>query len=91
MKNVRALSVVCLILLGALVFSGCSSNKMAKEYPEYKSDNTNFIGLVETRPGSFTPTSPAAFNVHSDELYARRNFSGNNVQLLWGLFEFADY
>lgn len=75
----------------ALVFSGCS----AYDTDNYGSSvqiepSHNFLGIVKTSPGSYIPTGNALV-LSTDELMARRDFSGNNVELFWGALTITDY
>jgi hypothetical protein len=40
---------------------------------------------------SYAPTTPNSFTIKSDELYTRKNFSGDKTTLLWGLITIEDY
>ncbi|MDR1496820.1 MAG: hypothetical protein LBS59_00180 [Puniceicoccales bacterium] len=51
----------------------------------------NFLGVVKTYPGSYRPVETVTVPLHSNEVSARRDFSGTNVSLFWGAITFADY
>ena len=70
----------------ALVFTGCDGGK-AQLAPE----ETNVLGLYKNVQESYAPTGPNSFTINSDELYTRKNFSGDKTTLLWGLFTIEDY
>jgi len=91
MKKLHTLSLVGLFTLLAVAFSGCASKSEMSEYPSYRPERTNFLGLVKTAPGSYDHVSPATFDVSSSDLVARDNFSGDKVELFWGAFTFTDY
>jgi hypothetical protein len=42
-------------------------------------------------PNSFAPIEPGTIRLQSEELWYRRDFSGNKTTFLWGLFTFTDY
>lgn len=70
----------------ALVFTGCDGGKA-----QMGSEETNVLGLYTNEQQSYSPTSPISFVVKSDELYTRKNFSGDKTTLLWGLITIEDY
>lgn len=81
-----ALPYILLLSVAALAFfSGCASSD------KYASNDFNMLGIVKVSPDSFEKIDNATFDLHTDEVYARRNVSGDNVQLLWGLVTIADY
>lgn len=83
--NKTPLTLVCLAAL-ALFFTGCNSDK---RYAAHK--NTQFLGIMESKPGSFDPTDNSAITLKTDEIVSRDNVSGDQVSLLWGLIRFQDY
>jgi len=86
-KNMRCKTLTLLSLAAAaLVFTGCDGGK-AQMTPE----TTNVLGLYKNAQESYAPTSPNSFTINSDELYTRKNFSGDKTTLLWGLITFEDY
>jgi len=89
MKPTKKLSLLVSLVAAAALLSGCQSKNDG--YAAYKNENSNFLGLVQVRPNSYYPTQKATFQVSTDELWAREDFSGNNVELLWGAFTYTDY
>jgi len=55
------------------------------------SEEANLLGFVKLEKESYEPTSSTTFAIHSDELYTRRNFSGDKHTFLWGLVTIKDY
>lgn len=51
----------------------------------------HLLGIAKVEKDNYEPTSVATFEVSTDELYTRKNFSGNKVTLLWGLITLKDY
>ena len=85
--NMRCKSLTLLSLVAAaLVFTGCDGGK-AQMTPE----PTNVLGFYKNVQESYAPTSPNSFTINSDELYTRKNFSGDKTTLLWGLLTIEDY
>lgn len=83
-KNLALLSLAA----SALVFSGCyhDGNKAQLEKEE-----TNVFGLYKNVQESYEPSPPYSFTLNTDELYTRKNFSGDKTTLLWGLITIEDY
>tara|TARA_Y100001934_G_C11974343_1_gene595588 strand:- start:266 stop:538 length:273 start_codon:yes stop_codon:yes gene_type:complete len=77
---------IAMILL-ALGSSGCMFPKAKK----YFSKNINVAGAFTHSPNSFAPIEKSTIRLQSDELWYRRDFSGNKTTLMWGLFTFTDY
>ncbi|MFT4901935.1 MAG: hypothetical protein ACI81V_001215 [Lentimonas sp.] len=74
------------IAASAFIFSGCQSNH-ARMGPQ----GSNLLGIVKVEKAAYTATSPTTFAIASDELYDRRDVSGDKVTLLWGLITLKDY
>lgn len=70
----------------ALVFTGCDGGT-AQMGPK----ETNLLGLAKVEKESFQPTEVTTFALSTDELYTRKNYSGDKVTLLWGLITLKDY
>ena len=75
-----------LIAASASLFSGCQSN-----HSQIGPQESNLLGIVKVEKAAYTPTGPNTFAIHTDELYTRRDFSGDKVTLLWGLITIKDY
>jgi hypothetical protein len=70
----------------ALVFTGCDGGTA-----QMGSKDANLLGLATVEKESYEPTGVASFTLSSDELYDRKNYSGDKVTLLWGLVTLKDY
>ena len=68
--------------------SGC---KLFPGFKKYISSDINIAGAVTHSPNSFAPVEPGTMRLQSEELWYRRDFSGNKTTFLWGLFTFTDY
>tara|TARA_Y100000588_G_scaffold201379_1_gene214996 strand:+ start:293 stop:553 length:261 start_codon:yes stop_codon:yes gene_type:complete len=86
MKN---LILPLVIVFGATFSSGCSM--MPSKVKEVWNKNLNVGGIIERYPQSFNPVHAGTLHSKTDELWYRRNFSGNQTRLLWGLFTLTDY
>ena len=58
---------------------------------KYLSKNINVAVAVTHSPNSFAPIETGTIRLQSEELWYRRDFSGNKTTFLWGLFTFTDY
>jgi hypothetical protein len=76
------LSFACLFGSGCKIFPGTQ---------KYFSKNINVAGTVTHTPNSFAPIETGTIRLQSEELWYRRDFSGNKTTFLWGLFTFTDY
>jgi hypothetical protein len=74
------------ISFAALVLTGCDGGT-AQMGPK----ETNVLGIVTVEKESYAPTYSTTFALSTDELYDRKNFSGDKVTLLWGLVTLKDY
>jgi hypothetical protein len=51
----------------------------------------NLLGVAKINKADYQPSNPTTFLLSTDELYTRKNFSGDQVSLLWGLITLKDY
>ncbi|MBT64549.1 MAG: hypothetical protein CML13_15225 [Puniceicoccaceae bacterium] len=72
--------------LAALAFTGCDGGT-AQMAPK----EANLLGIASIERESYENAGVATFAVSTDELYSRKNFSGDKVTLLWGLITLQDY
>lgn len=77
-----ALAGVCLFSTGCKIFPSAQ---------KYLSKNINVAGVLTHSPNSFAPIETGTVRLSSEELWYRRDFSGNKSTFLWGLFTFTDY
>ena len=70
----------------ALVFTGCDGGT-AQMGPK----EASILGVASIEKESYEPTGPNTFALSTDELYSRKNYSGDKVTLLWGLVTIKDY
>ena len=87
-RKTKQIVIVLTLTLSAIAFSGCSMFPQAKKY---LSKNVNAAGVFTHTPNSFAPIEAGTLRLQSDELWHRKNFSGNKTTFLWGLFTFTDY
>ena len=81
-----------LVLLVAVLSlsSGCSSRKSVMN--PYKKRDFNLLGIVQHKPYSFNPVSKTSIPISfHDVLFNRENFTGRELNLLWGLVTITDY
>jgi hypothetical protein len=81
----KAVSLAAL-LVASFILSGCDSGR-AQSGPK----EVNVLGIAKYEKAAYTPTSSTTFPLSTDELYTRRNFSGDKATFLWGLVTIKDY
>lgn len=75
-----------------LVLAGCASYDTEHHGSSVQIEPThNFLGIITTSPGSYVNNEDAISNTSTSELWARRDFSGDNISLLWGAITISDY
>lgn len=72
--------------IAAFCLTGCDKNQAHLAPRE-----TNLLGIAKIERENYTPAGINTFAVSTDELYKRKNFSGDKVTLLWGLVTLKDY
>lgn len=79
--------VSLLALVGASLFlTGCDRGQSQMGARE-----ANLLGVVKLEKENYQPTNSTTFAVSTDELYSRKNFSGDKATFLWGLVTLKDY
>ena len=93
----RKLILALLIAVAAGLSSGCSVMPKVKKV---WGSPFNFAGVIERHPASdhpwrpietFNPVPAGTLRTGTDEIWYRRNFSGSETKVLWGLFTVTDY
>ena len=78
-----------LACLGLIFVSGCSRRQSMNPY---KHEEFNLLGIYQSKPASFRPTSKATLPISTKEVMLQReNFSGQERSFLWGLITVTDY
>ena len=80
------LTAILLLVASAFAFTACSSSDTTMLPKE-----TNFLGMVKYSPESYANTGFATLAISTDELFARKDFSGNQLSLFWGIVTIKDY
>lgn len=75
-----------LIAASAIVFTACDGGRAQMEKKE-----SNLLGIVSYESESYLTSGPGTIPIASDEVYDRKNISGDRVTLLWGLVTLQDY
>ena len=81
----RAAAAVLLIAVGCFL-SACDSGRTA-----YGPKSANVLGIVDYEKSDYEHVGPNTFAVSTDELYPRRNYSGDKATFFWGLVTIKDY
>lgn len=86
------LFALTLTLASLAVFSGCRSHEQDPTGLYAKNNRgVNLLGIVDSSPASYQKVPSTTLDVHTDQLYKRKNISGDNVSFLWGAITVADY
>ncbi|MGK0309399.1 MAG: hypothetical protein ACJAYS_000215 [Lentimonas sp.] len=80
------LFAITFLVASAFVFTACDSG-----YSTMAPKETNVLGIIKHQPQSYAHTGPTSFVINTDELYTRKEFSGDKTTLLWGLVTIKDY
>jgi hypothetical protein len=89
-KTFPKLMVLLLIATVLSLSSGCSSRKGVMN--PYKKRDFNLLGIVQHKPYSFNPVAKTSIPIsYHDVLFNRENFTGRELNLLWGLVTITDY
>ncbi len=83
--RIKLFSLIVLLFAAAFL-SGCDRGQSQMGARE-----TNLLGIVKVERESYAHAPISTFAVSTDELYTRKNFSGNKTTLLWGLVTIKDY
>ena len=77
------------ISISALIFTGCDGGY--GDHGQLGPKEANLLGVAKINKAHYQPSGPSTFSLSTDELYTRKNFSGDQVSLLWGLITLKDY
>ena len=84
----RKFFILFFIVTSISLLSGC---KLFPGFQKYISSDINIAGAFTHSPNSFAPTDAGTIRLKSEDVWYRKDFSGNKTTLLWGLFTFTDY
>lgn len=75
------------------VLAGCAGHDTAYKGPGVTAEPAhNLVGAIKLNPSSYRYIDETGSVVlRTDELWCRRDFTGTNITLLWGLVHIADY
>ena len=80
------LFAIASIAASTVFFTACDSG-----YSSMAPKETNVLGIIKHEPESYAHTGPNTFAINTDELYVRKQFSGDKTTFLWGLVTIKDY
>ncbi len=75
----------------ALALAGCAYDTSHYGSSAQIEPSHNFLGLVQTSPGSYINNDAAVITLSTDQLWGRRDVTGDNVSFLWGAVTLTDY
>lgn len=76
-------------LAASILFSGCGSSDTGKT--SLGKSETNILGIIKYEEDAYTRSGINTFDISTDEITARANYSGEKTTLLWGLITLKDY
>lgn len=82
-KTITLISLV----VASFFLAGCVDRGRAQMGPK----EANLLGIATYEKGAYSNTGALTAAVSTDELYPRRNVSGDKATFLWGLFTIKDY
>ncbi len=92
MKHLK-LAVLSSTVAAAALLAGCAGHDT-----DYKGlgvsaePSHNLLGIIKTHPASYRHVeNDGSIVIRTEDLWCRRDFSGDNVTLLWGLVNICDY
>lgn len=87
MKKRPSLFLLFFCFLFCLAGAGCAtSTSSAGTQPD-----VNILGVVKTYDGAYKPHDRTTLFVRTGELGSGQRYSGDSVELLWGLITISDY
>ena len=84
-KNFKNFLILTLCLF---MSSGC---KFLPNPKKYFSKDFNAAGALTHSRNSFEPIETGTIQLRSNEIWNRRDFSGDKTTALWGLITYTDY
>ena len=87
-KQCRFLVSTILLVSVLNIFCSC---KYLPNPKKYFSKDFNAAGAVTHSRNSFSPVETGTIRLRSNEIWNRRDFSGDKTTTLWGLFTYTDY
>lgn len=87
------LAVLSSVIAAAAFSSGCAGYDTDYKGPGVTAETShNFLGIVKTNPGSYRNVDlSTTLLIRTEDLWCRRDFSGDNISLFWGLININDY
>lgn len=87
------LAVISSVVAATACFSGCAGYDTNHKGPGVVAESShNLLGAVKTNPSSYRHVNDSAsIVIRTEDLWCRRDYSGDNVSLLWGLIQICDY
>lgn len=87
------LAIIASVVAATASFSGCASYDTDYKGPGVALESShNVLGAITTNPDSYRYVEESGtLVVRTSDLWCRRDFSGDNVSLFWGLINVCDY
>ncbi|MGN0835315.1 MAG: hypothetical protein ACI4QA_05765 [Candidatus Spyradosoma sp.] len=90
---IKKISLIASAAALALAFAGCHAYDTDYHGSNVSAEAShNFLGIVKTNPDSYRYLDEAStIVINTDDLWCRRDFSGSDTSLFWGLINIRDY
>lgn len=87
------LAIIASVVVATASFSGCASYDTDYKGPSVSAESShNVLGAITTNPDSYRyQNESSTIVIRTGDLWCRRDFTGDNVSLLWGLINVCDY
>lgn len=87
------LAVLSSVIAAAAGLSGCAGHDTPYKGPGVSNEPShNLLGVITTYPSSYRFVNDTeSLVIRTEDLWCRRDFSGDNVSLFWGLINICDY
>ena len=91
--NIRNITLIASAAALATVFTGCHGYDTDYHGNAVRAEAAhNVMGIVKTNPDSYRYVDEAeSIVLDTNELWCRRDYSGQNISLFWGLISIRDY
>ena len=84
----KGLKCIFALSMCILMSSGC---RFLPNPKKYFSKDFNAAGALTNSKKSFAPIGTGTIRLRSDEIWYRKDFSGDKTTALWGLITYTDY
>ena len=90
---IRKIAIILSALALPAFFAGCQAYDTNHHGKSVRAEAShNVAGIIKTNPDSYRHvTQEATILLNTDDLWCRRDFTGDNISLFWGAINICDY